>query len=241
MEWTCACGVSNPGEAKFCNQCGAPKPEPQPAPPEPAQPAPPDPAPPVHAAVPPPVHAATPAKKGGGWVKWVLLLLALLLIFCFIAMAVGGVVYWKVKKSGKAKLEQVRDGALQQAAVLQMEEVSSALSSYKERNGAYPNPGHNPDTYYSLVDLEQIRADLVPDFLGELPKDPWGNEYEYGSSQDNQSYVLICRGSDGEDKLQKIPDATVETHCFEDEIVLEDGSFVQRPAGDQQSCAGEAK
>lgn len=257
MDWTCACGMSNSAEANFCNQCGAPKPAPQgavapeptpplppPAPPEPPASSPP--APPLASPhVPPPPPAPAQPQKKGGCAKWIVLALAILLALCLIGGAVVGVLIYKGGKRVSAfkerflkKAATVTDVAKQQAAIVEMKSIGAALESYKNDKGAYPTPGHNPDSYYSLVDLDAVRSALVPKYTAELPKDPWGNAFEYGSSPDDQSYVLICKGSDGVDKLEKIPETPVETRCFEDEIVLEKGEFMQKPGGEQRSCAG---
>jgi hypothetical protein len=248
MEWTCACGMANSAESKFCNRCGAPEGPAQPVAPQP--PAPPAPQP---AAAPPrqPVPAARPVapkpKKKGGCAIWVTLAIGFLLVFCLIAAAVMGVIYWKNKGNIRDRIREkfqggaaaATDDSKQQAAQEEMSKVAAALEAFKTDKGAYPSSGHNPDSYYTLVDLEAIQSLLVPDYIPALQKDPWGNAYEYGPSQDDQAFVLVCKGSDGEDKLQSIPDTPVETQCYEDEIVLENGQFIQKPGGQQKSCSSQ--
>jgi hypothetical protein len=210
-----------------------------------------------------------PPKKKGGCGKWLLLLLLLLLALCIILGAVGGVIYWKKGDVIREKLrggelqsitaeEWAREFGQQagsetpapapsadpeleriQRALADMGLVAAALENYRNDLGRYPNPGSNPDSYYSLVDLSAVMAELSPYGSGLPSSDPWGSPYEYGSTQDSQSYVLICKGSDGMNKLEKIPEAPVENRCFEEEIVLEKGTFVQQPASDARSCGGE--
>ncbi len=263
MEWTCECGAENPETGQFCNQCGAPRPapgggqtppgevesEPPPAqappapPPEPLrvapdgpEPPPPSPPAPPAEAVPPgaPVAAGPPqpAAKAGkkrGWLIGSLVGLVALLFFCILAAVVG---YFYLKP----RFGQAADRARQAQAMVTMQAVAGALESYKNASGGYPAPGHNADSYYSIVDLSSLDKDLVPQYIKALPKDPWGHQYQYGVSQDNQSFVLICTGSDGVDSLTSVPDVPVLTHCYEDEIVLEDGQFMQKPAGEQKHC-----
>jgi hypothetical protein len=196
-------------------------------------------------------------------------LLLLLLALCLILGAVGGVIYWKKGDVIREKLrggdlqtitaeEWAREFGQQpaaetpetepgpppeseqvQTALSDMGRFSAALEAYHHDLGRYPNPGSNPDSYYSLVDLSAVADQLAPYGAGLSPSDPWGNPYEYGATQDSQSYVLICRGSDGVNKLEKIPDIPIQNACYEDEIVLEKGTFVQQPAPDARSCGGE--
>lgn len=188
------------------------------------------------------------------------IVLIVLLVLCLIG-AVAGLIVWKkggsLKERIKQRMEQqlqkqggttlggtsqggttegaATDDARQAEAMSYMEKIAATLETYKATNGSYPSPGHNQDSYYSIVDLSQIKDMLA---LPEISQDPWGNPYDYGISQDSQSYVLICKGSDGVSKLEKIPDSLVETHCYQDEIVLENGNFVQKPAGPQKDCGG---
>jgi general secretion pathway protein G len=181
------------------------------------------------AAVPPPTGDGLPKKKGRGCLLWAVVILAILLIFCLIAAAVGYFVVWpKLKGSNRVK---------QATAMAEMTKISVALEGYKSSSGAYPSPGHNPDSYYSIVDLGKLAPQLTPTYLKTVPLDPWGHPYEYGTSPDDGSYVLICTGSDGVNALEQIPDKPKDTHCYEDEIVLEKGTFVQKPGGDQESCS----
>ncbi len=267
MDWTCECGTQNPEEAKFCNQCGAPRPPVQP--PEPGPPAaPPQPparaadppqepaarpggaAPPVSAgpppvdtgtpaghegptqggsATPPPAAPAPPARKGKGCVVWVVVALVVLLLACLIAAGVGYFVVWpKLKASNRVK---------QATAVAEMTRISTALDGYKAANGAYPTPGHNEGSYYSIADLADVAPELSPKYIKTVPKDPWGHPFQYGTSPDDQSYVLICTGSDGVSSLEQIPSQPTTTHCYEDDIVIEKGTFVQKPSGEQKDCS----
>ena len=262
MDWTCECGTLNPDGTKFCNQCGAPRPPvhpPRNTPSVPAAPpkeseakAIPSPEPPqsgpggpsagstgpsgagsvsrtAPAAVPPPAGQGVPKKKGKGCLLWAVVILAVLLVFCLIAAAVGYFVVWpKLKGSNRIK---------QATAVAEMTKISVALEGYKTSSGAYPSPGHNPDSYYSIVDLGKLAPQLTPVYLKTVPLDPWGHPYQYGTSPDDGSYVLICTGSDGVNSLEQIPSEPKDTHCYEDEIVLEKGTFVQKPGGEQEACS----
>ncbi len=263
MDWTCECGTQNPEGAKFCNQCGAPRPPVQP--PEPSPPEPPgetdgltpEPVPPP-ADVPPPASAGVPAagsgaseghqkapeggaavpsppaqgpsgKKGKGCAVSVVVILVVLLLACLIAAAVGYFVVWpKLKGTNRVK---------QATAVAEMTRISMALDGYKAANGVYPTPGHNVGSYYSIADLGKVAPELSPKYLKTVPKDPWGHPFQYGTSPDDQSYVLMCTGSDGVSSLEQIPSQPKTTHCYEDDIVIEKGTFMQKPAGEQKDCS----
>jgi general secretion pathway protein G len=175
-----------------------------------------------------PEPAANAGKKRGCLIGSLVGLVALL-FFCILAAVVG---YFYLKP----RLGQAADRARQAQAMVTMQAVAGALESYKNASGGYPAPGHNANSYYSIVDLSSLDKDLVPQYIKALPKDPWGHQYQYGVSQDNQSFVLICTGSDGVDSLTSVPDVPVLTHCYEDDIVLENGQFMQKPAGEQKHC-----
>jgi general secretion pathway protein G len=81
-------------------------------------------------------------------------------------------------------------GARQDAARSQMSSLGSALDAYRLDMGQYP------DDLDGLVDNDSNRdAWNGPYLRGDVPLDPWGNEYEYESS--GRNYSLMSYGADG--------------------------------------------
>lgn len=83
-------------------------------------------------------------------------------------------------------------GARQDAARSQMSSLGSALDAYRLDLGQYP------DELDGLVENDSNRdAWNGPYLRGDVPLDPWGNEYQYESS--GRNYSLMSYGADGSD------------------------------------------
>ena len=80
----------------------------------------------------------------------------------------------------------MRDAALSQISSLQ-----TALDTYRLDVGEYP------DTLEGLTSNDSGRAAWNGPYLrGNVPADPWGNEYIYEAS--GRQFTLISYGADGE-------------------------------------------
>lgn len=243
MAWTCACGQENPPTSKFCDRCGAPRPggaeeaAPREAHPEkegevpgPPPPAAPPQAPP--AAPPPPSRPAAappPPRKGFPTALVLALVGAGLVFFCLVGGIVAAIVlpnFFSASEKGKQK-----------RAMAEIRAIAAACSAYETDHGTYPATGHDTDSYYSLVDAEALRSLLEPSYIPKLPVlDPWGAPYSYGVSADGREFILLCGGSDKKVVLNAIPTVEAATHCFEDDMVFENGRFLRYPEGEQKKC-----
>lgn len=244
MAWICACGQENPPNSNFCDRCGAPRPEgAESAPPPEAPPmAAPEPPPPVPHAAPPAASPAAPAspsraaatppasRKGFPTALVLALVGAGLVLFCLVAGIVAAIAvpnFLTRKEKGR-----------QQRAMGEIQTLAAACEAYALDHGTYPGTGHDTDSYYSLVDAEALRTLLEPSYLAKLPAvDPWGAPYGYGVSADGREYLLLCGGSDKKVVLTAIPTDEAATHCFEDDMVFENGRFLRRPDGPQKKCS----
>jgi general secretion pathway protein G len=87
------------------------------------------------------------------------------------------------------------DRAMQQDAQAQIELLGQALDLYRLENHKYPNTDEG---------LQAIASYLKK----ELPKDPWGNKFEYRSPGEHGDYDLVSYGADsvegGEDNNRDI-------------------------------------
>ena len=87
------------------------------------------------------------------------------------------------------------DKAMQQDAQAQIELLGQALDLYRLENHKYPNTDEG---------LQAIASYLKK----ELPKDPWGNKFEYSSPGEHGDYDLVSYGADsvegGEDNNRDI-------------------------------------
>ena len=241
MPWMCACGHGNDDEARFCNECGAPKAEGagQPAPAEPevefgenALPVPPANLPHGGAPAPggPPEAAApqAPPKKSKALLIVLVIVVVGLLGICLLGIVAAIAIPNFIVAKEKAK---------QARAVTEVRAIGEAIERYQIDNGGCPDTGHQESAYYSIVDVSKLGSFLVPKYVATLPeKDPWNTAYSYGVSPDNSQFVVICNGSDGVSTLEKIPEEAVTTSCYEDEIIYENNDFIQKPDGPQKKC-----
>lgn len=238
MAWACACGQQNEDQSRFCSQCGAPRGA-VPTPGGEAEiefgqdslPVPPANLPASHQAEPAPageVVGAAPKKKS----KTLLVILVLLAVGLIGLCVIGIIAAIAIPNFIMAK-----DKAKQARAVAELRAVGAACQQYRSDKGGYPDTGHDEGAYYSIVSIVELKKFLEPDYAATVPvNDPWGNAYSYGVSQDDTEFILICDGSDGKNTLERIPEIPVTTSCFEDEIVFENGDFVQKPEGPQKKC-----
>jgi len=115
-------------------------------------------------------------------------LLVVLLILGMIAGLVGPQV---MKHLGESKTK---------AAKLQIEELSTTLDMFKLDAGRYP------DSQEGLQALVQAPPSLAADrwrgpYLKKqaVPKDPWGNDYQYVAPGKHGAFDIVSLGSDGKE------------------------------------------
>ncbi len=84
---------------------------------------------------------------------------------------------------------------------------------------------------------------VVPAYCKALPLyDSWQKPYGYASTSNGSDFGLVCTGSDGlfEDRGTIAVFANMQrttTHCFENDVVWVDDSFLILPDGKQKKCA----
>jgi hypothetical protein len=111
--------------------------------------------------------------------------------------------------------------------------------------GAYAS--EREDLSYPPGDYESLGGVLVPGYLEELPaQDVWGTPYGYVASADGQHHRIVSAGADRKfepDSLRIVvaegesPKVTYRER-LEDDIIQEDGVFVQLPAPMKPKTAG---
>lgn len=161
---------------------------------------------------------------------------AILLVLCIlgIAAAVG------IRVIGQAR-ENARERQKQAKAMKDMREAADLVYKYKARHGRCPNWG-NRDEGFRLYDENDMREYVYEDLqmhgitIRVEFHDPWNNDYQYGVNGASDQFVIVCKGSDGVTTMERLPDAHVGTHCFEDDIIWLDDGFIQEPEGGQKKC-----
>ena len=82
------------------------------------------------------------------------------------------------------------DGARRDATLSQISSLGSALDAYRLDLGQYP------DSLEGLVRNNSNRSTWNGPYLrGDVPVDPWGNEYVYEAS--GRTFTLMSYGADG--------------------------------------------
>jgi len=88
------------------------------------------------------------------------------------------------------------DDARVSTAKSQIELLGTALDSYRLDIGRYPTTEQGLDALRR--EPSGVRNWNGPYLNRDIPKDPWGNEYQYKSPGDHGEYDLWSYGADGE-------------------------------------------
>lgn len=89
--------------------------------------------------------------------------------------------------------------------------------------------------YPETADLETLRKLVEPTYIRRMPaRDAWGHEFLYIGTPNHNSYRIVSAGADGvfepqSRQLVQVPPH--ETDRFEDDLIYQDGEFVQFPRG----------
>ncbi len=86
-------------------------------------------------------------------------------------------------------------GSKSKTAKLQIEEFGGALDLYRLEVGSYPGTSDGLD---ALVSQPSGAANWNGPYLkkSQIPKDPWGNEFQYKSPGEHGEYEIVSLGSD---------------------------------------------
>ena len=86
-------------------------------------------------------------------------------------------------------------GAKTDSAKLQIEDIGAALDMYRLEVGSYPSGEHGLEAL--VQEPGGVRGWNGP-YLKKnfVPKDPWGNDYEYAFPGDHGEYDLFSYGAD---------------------------------------------
>ena len=62
--------------------------------------------------------------------------------------------------------------------------IANAVKAHYAEHGRYPDPSDGIDA-------------LVPEYLEQMMKDPWGGDYQYELPGEEHAFDVICWGADG--------------------------------------------
>ncbi len=114
------------------------------------------------------------------------------------------------------------DKSRQTSTLNNMRTIGQALERYAiDHESRYPKG----------TSLAALETKLVPTYIKELPLDDgWKHPLRYDVNDSRASFTLRALGKDGE--LQQDNAATEDIDPFERDIVMVDGAFTQKPAGE---------
>ncbi len=125
-----------------------------------------------------------PAKSNQGFT-----LIELLVVILILGLLVGIVGPRILGRTDDAKIS---------AARTQIEQLSSALHLYKLDIGMYPSTDQGLNALVSQPQTEDATKWKKGGYLtkGQVPKDPWGNDYIYLSPGAHDDFDIISYGAD---------------------------------------------
>ena len=90
-----------------------------------------------------------------------------------------------------------QEQAARQKAVVDIQQLESALDMYRLRNGFYPNTEQGMQALVTQATSEPIpRSFPEGGFVKRLPKDPWGGEYQLASPGEMGRIDVFSMGPD---------------------------------------------
>jgi general secretion pathway protein G len=86
------------------------------------------------------------------------------------------------------------EGARVKTARVQMSTLGTALDAFALDTGRYPS---SQQGLMALIEQPSDMSMWDGPYIKKLPKDPWGNPYEYSGPEDGNNYEIVCLGADG--------------------------------------------
>ena len=127
--------------------------------------------------------------------------------FLLVAVAGASAVVWHSNE--KERLSKKRVMAREQLALREIAFFADALERFKVDVGRYPTTEEGVVSLIVKPAAARFETNTGlafwsgPYLDGYYELDPWGNEYNYRSSNDNQAYELFSNGPDGDETAQK--------------------------------------
>lgn len=92
-----------------------------------------------------------------------------------------------------------KEKADQQKAITDIVALENALDMYKLDNSVYPTTDQGLDALVSKPSSPEPRNYRDGGYIKRLPKDPWGNDYQYMSPGDKGTIDIFTLGADGQE------------------------------------------
>lgn len=92
-----------------------------------------------------------------------------------------------------------KEKADQQKAITDIVALENALDMYRLDNNVYPTTDQGLDALVSKPSNPEPRNYRADGYIRRLPKDPWGNDYQYLSPGDHGRVDVFTLGADGQE------------------------------------------
>ena len=92
-----------------------------------------------------------------------------------------------------------KEKADQQKAITDIVALENALDMYKLDNNVYPTTDQGLDALVTMPGSPEPRNYRAGGYIKRLPKDPWGNDYQYLSPVDKGTFDVFTLGADGQE------------------------------------------
>lgn len=92
-----------------------------------------------------------------------------------------------------------KEKADQQKAVTDIVALENALDMYKLDNSVYPTTDQGLEALVTKPTNPEPRNYREGGYIKRLPKDPWGNDYQYLSPGDKGTIDVFTLGADGQE------------------------------------------
>ncbi|HAS6280766.1 TPA: type II secretion system major pseudopilin GspG [Vibrio vulnificus] len=92
-----------------------------------------------------------------------------------------------------------KEKADQQKAITDIVALENALDMYKLDNSVYPTTDQGLEALVTKPNSPEPRNYRDGGYIKRLPKDPWGNEYQYMSPGDKGTIDIFTLGADGQE------------------------------------------
>ncbi|BEI24527.1 type II secretion system major pseudopilin GspG [Vibrio fluvialis] len=92
-----------------------------------------------------------------------------------------------------------KEKADQQKAITDIVALENALDMYKLDNNVYPTTDQGLDALVNKPSSPEPRNYRAGGYIKRLPKDPWGNDYQYLSPGDKGTIDVFTLGADGQE------------------------------------------
>ena len=100
----------------------------------------------------------------------------------------------------------IQQNALADSAEVRISSLESACEQFRLQTGRFPNALQDLAVQPSGMTKRQWRGPYIKD--GQVPPDPWGNQYRYSKDEANDRVIIRSFGKDGQENTDDdIPEA----------------------------------